>query len=90
MSLEQWGLIYIGIISIIGFYVMGLDKKKARKNEYRISEKTLWILSFLGGAMGTYWGMKHFRHKTKHTSFREGLPLLAIIYLVIVIILWTR
>lgn len=72
----------IGIIVImnaIGFFIMGADKNRAKKNLYRISESTLWNVAFLGGAMGATAGMKHYRHKTKHAQFKYGLPLLAVI-----------
>jgi uncharacterized membrane protein YsdA (DUF1294 family) len=72
----------IGLIIIMnatGFFIMGADKKRAKKNLYRISESTLWNVAFLGGAIGATAGMKHYRHKTKHAQFKYGLPLLAII-----------
>ena len=67
------------IMNTIGFLIMGADKKRARKNAYRISESTLWNVAFLGGAIGAAAGMKHYRHKTKHAQFKYGLPLLAVI-----------
>lgn len=72
----------IGLIIIMnaaGFFVMGADKKRAKKDLYRISESTLWNVAFLGGAIGATAGMKHYRHKTKHAQFKYGLPLLAVI-----------
>ncbi|RTR29652.1 DUF1294 domain-containing protein [Robertmurraya yapensis] len=74
-------LYYILFINLIGVIVMYADKQKARKNEYRIPEKTLWLVAVLGGAIGTTIGMKWFRHKTKHASFKWGFPALAIIWL---------
>ena len=62
---------------------MGVDKKRARKHEYRISEKTLWTLAIIGGGTGAFLGMVRFRHKTKHSSFRFGFSLLMIIQLVL-------
>ena len=72
----------IGLIIIMnaaGFFIMGADKKRAKKNLYRISESTLWNVALLGGAIGAAAGMKHYRHKTKHAQFKYGLPLLAVI-----------
>jgi uncharacterized membrane protein YsdA (DUF1294 family) len=69
----------IAVMNLAGFFIMGMDKKRARNNHYRISEKTLWNIAFLGGATGATAGMKHYRHKTKHAQFKYGLPLLAII-----------
>ncbi|KIL46279.1 DUF1294 domain-containing protein [Jeotgalibacillus campisalis] len=79
---------YLAIMTIIGFTIMGADKSRAQKNEYRISENTLWGISILGGAIGTFTGMKKFRHKTKHASFKYGLPVLATAYAVILLLLW--
>ncbi|KQB92280.1 putative membrane protein [Geobacillus sp. PA-3] len=59
------------------FFAMGLDKYKARRHRFRIAERTLWLLAWLGGAFGAMAGMYTFRHKTRHRVFRYGLPLLA-------------
>ncbi|MFD6442190.1 DUF1294 domain-containing protein [Peribacillus sp. NPDC060186] len=72
-------LIYMFTINIVGFVIMGVDKKRARNREYRISEKTLWFWAVIGGGTGTFLGMRHFRHKTKHTTFKWGLPVLMVI-----------
>ena len=79
MKLIWLMIVLIIIMNAIGFFIMGADKKRAKKNLYRISESTLWNVAFLGGAIGATAGMKHYRHKTKHAQFKYGLPLLAII-----------
>jgi uncharacterized membrane protein YsdA (DUF1294 family) len=71
-------MIYFIIINLAGFYIMRADKAKARKNEYRISENTLWLVAIFLGATGMTLGMKTFRHKTKHLQFKFGLPTLAL------------
>lgn len=71
--------IYVIIINLIGFVVMYLDKNKAKKGNYRISEKTLFTTALLLGAIGVYIGMYKFRHKTKHLSFTVGIPVCIII-----------
>lgn len=58
---------------------MYIDKNKAKKGSYRISEKAIFITALLLGAVGVYIGMYKFRHKTKHTSFTVGIPLCIII-----------
>jgi uncharacterized membrane protein YsdA (DUF1294 family) len=70
---------YLIVVNIIGFVLMGADKRKARRQEWRISEKTLWITIFIGGSIGSYLGMKQFHHKTKHTSFKMGVPLVIVL-----------
>ena len=67
-------LIYLLIMNVIGFVLMGIDKKKAEKNKWRIPEKTLFAAAMLGGSIGSILGMKVFRHKTKHNQFVYGMP----------------
>ncbi len=76
-------LYYIGFANLLGFVLMGMDKKRARKKQWRIPERTLWGVSILGGAIGSYIGMCRFRHKTKHNSFRIGMPLLILLHVVL-------
>ncbi|WP_240732934.1 DUF1294 domain-containing protein [Jeotgalibacillus sp. S-D1] len=80
-------LIYLGIMSIIGFFTMRADKERAKKNQYRIAENTLWGITILGGAAGTYFGMKTFRHKTKRPAFKFGLPFFFLVYLILIVFL---
>ncbi|MHA6252066.1 DUF1294 domain-containing protein [Oceanobacillus sp. CAU 1775] len=70
---------YIAVVNIITFYLMRIDKQKAIKNQFRIPERTFFLLSILGGAIGTYIGMKLFRHKTKHARFTVGIPILIVL-----------
>ena len=65
---------YLFIINIIGFALMGIDKKRAIRGAWRISEASLFLTAFLGGALGCTLGMRHFRHKTRHWYFRYGMP----------------
>lgn len=74
--------LYILGISIVGYRSMGIDKKRAIQGKYRVPEKTLLSIAFLGGSLGSIMGMYHFRHKTKHWYFRYGLPLILILQLV--------
>ncbi|MFC3040072.1 DUF1294 domain-containing protein [Virgibacillus xinjiangensis] len=75
-------VVYLAVINTITFIVMGVDKRKAIHGEYRISERTIWILSILGGATGCYIGMKTYRHKTRHLSFVIGVPFVISIQLI--------
>lgn len=81
--------VYLIAINLYGIYVMYLDKNKARHRQYRTPEAKLWRIAMLGGAIGTTIGMRWFHHKTKHTVFRLGFPILAIIDTVLfLLILW--
>ena len=70
-------------MSVIGFALMGADKRRAEKGAWRIPEKVLFGVSFLLGGVGSLVGMFVFRHKTKHASFRILLPLAALWSLVV-------
>jgi uncharacterized membrane protein YsdA (DUF1294 family) len=76
-------MIYFEVINFIGFCIMGADKRKAQKHQWRIPEKTLWLVTILGGAIGSTIGMYIFRHKTKRLSFTAGFPILAILHILI-------
>ena len=64
------------VINLEGFALMGIDKSRARRGRRRIAEATLFIVAALGGSLGVLCGMYAFRHKTLHTSFTVGIPLL--------------
>lgn len=81
-------MIYLLIVNIIGFIIMGWDKRKAKRGHWRIPEKKFFVLALLGGWLGIYLGMKVFRHKTLHLSFRLGIPVLGIINIALVYSLW--
>lgn len=78
-------IIYLIIINILGFLLMFIDKQKAKKGAWRISEKTLFIVTTLGGGIGTITGMYIFRHKTQKLNFVVGLPLITILELLLAI-----
>ena len=78
-------LIYLGVINLIGFFAMFLDKQKAKRGKWRIPEKTLFLLAVIGGSLGTTLGMHVFRHKTKHWYFKFGMPMILIVQIVLII-----
>ena len=78
-------LVYLIIMNIIGFILMGTDKNRAVNYEWRIPEAALFGVSIAGGALGSLIGMYFFRHKTKHASFVVGIPVIMIIWFIIVI-----
>lgn len=74
---------YIIIINLILFILMGIDKRKAKLHKWRISEKTLFIFSLLGGSIGGILGIYTFKHKTRHFKFTLGFPIILILQLII-------
>lgn len=81
-------LSYFLVLFFIGFIIMGIDKWKAKQHRWRIPEKKLWLIAWLGGAAGTWLGMIVFHHKTRHPNFFYGFTLLAIVELLIIFALF--
>jgi uncharacterized membrane protein YsdA (DUF1294 family) len=77
-------------MNIVGFAAMGIDKLKAKKQVWRIPEKTLFLLSIFGGSLGSWAGMYVFRHKTKHWYFRVFMPLIFLIHVVLGILIFQK
>ena len=80
--------IYYACINTLLFIFMGIDKSKARRNKWRIPESTLFMLSFIGGALGGIMGMQIFRHKTKKISFRAVFLISLVIHAVLLVLLY--
>ena len=66
-------MIYLVIINVLGFLIMGLDKAKAKKQKYRISENTLLFVALMGGSLGSYLGMYCFHHETCEILYRYAV-----------------
>ena len=65
---------YLVIVNLLGFAVMGIDKQRAIRGAWRISEASLFLTALVGGSLGCTLGMHYFHHKTKHWYFRYGMP----------------
>lgn len=68
----------LGLMNLIAFSLMGLDKRRARLHQWRIPERTLFAFAILGGGIGASLGMWLFHHKTRHWYFAYGFPFFAI------------
>ena len=79
---------YLFIINIIGFALMGVDKKRAVRGAWRIWEAYLFLTALLGGALGCTLGMRHFRHKTRHWYFKYGMPAIFAAQAFLALFLW--
>lgn len=82
--------VYLAIMTIVGLVIMKADKIRAQKKKWRISEATLFLVSLLGGSLGTWMGMYVFRHKTKHWYFVIGMPLILIGHIALLVFLFSR
>ena len=86
----RYFLIYLLIINLIGFLAMFFDKQKAKRGKWRIPEKTLFLIAFVGGSLGTTLGMHTFRHKTKHWYFKFGMPAIPIIETALILFVYFK
>lgn len=82
------GLVYLIGINLAGFIIMGVDKKRAIRGAWRISEASLFLTSILGGSLGCILGMQHFRHKTKHWYFKYGMPAILVAQVLLFVLLF--
>lgn len=82
--------IYLTVVNFTGFAMMGIDKQKARRDQWRIPERNFFITAFLGGSLGCYLGMQVFHHKTMHKAFTIGMPAILIIQIIIPVILYGK
>lgn len=73
--------VYLLVMNLIGFCIMGIDKHKAKKRAFRIPEATLFLVALIGGSIGSILGMYLFRHKTRHWYFVFGMPAILILQL---------
>ena len=77
-------LYYIVGVNILTFLVYGIDKWRAKKGKWRISEATLLLLAIIGGSIGAWLGMKVWHHKTMHKKFKYGIPAILIIQIILI------
>ena len=80
-------LIYIAVINIVDFICFGVDKGRAKRNRWRISEGSLFSLAIFGGSIGALLGMYIFRHKTQKLKFKIGMPLILVLQLAVIIVI---
>ena len=78
-TLHSYLAYYLLVINAVVFIMYGIDKYKAKKAKWRISEATLLLLAVLGGSIGAWMGMKVWHHKTMHKKFKYGIPAILLI-----------
>ena len=74
---------YFAVMNLLGFALMGIDKRKAVRHAFRIPEATLFSVAIVGGSIGSIIGMFLFRHKTKHWYFKFGMPIILVIQIAV-------
>lgn len=88
MNVIELLIIYSIIVNIIGFLMMGIDKRRAIKRGWRIPEATLFTVAIVGGSLGTTLGMFVFRHKTRRWYFAYGMPIILVIHVGLIVALY--
>ena len=76
---QHIALIYLAIINVITFFLFGIDKLKAKRSKWRVSEAMLLGMASIGGSIGAWVGMMVWHHKTLHKKFRYGIPLILMV-----------
>ena len=79
MDISVGGLYFI-VINLLTFLLYGLDKYKAIRQEWRIPERALLLMAFVGGAFGALAAMRIFRHKTRKGRFKLMIPLFCLLW----------
>ncbi len=82
--------IYLTVVNFTGFAMMGIDKQKARRDQWRIPERNFFITALLGGSLGCYLGMQVFHHKTMHKAFTIGMPAILIGQILLLLVLFGK
>ena len=80
--MKPWLILYLFAVNIAAFALFGADKRKARRGDWRISEKALFLSAVLGGSLGALIGMRLFHHKTKHWYFVIGIPTIFVLQVI--------
>jgi len=78
--------IYLLFINVFGLLSMWHDKKMAQTGNWRVKEKTLFLIALAGGSIGSLIGMYKFRHKTKHLSFKYGIPFIIVLQVFCIVV----
>lgn len=86
----KYFLLYLLLINAAAFLLMLVDKHKARKNRWRIPERTLIGSALLGGSVGALLGMYTFRHKTRHLKFTLGIPAILVAQIALAVFLISK
>ena len=84
-TLHRYLIYYLLVINAATFIIYGIDKDKAKKAKWRISEATLLTMAAVGGSIGAWLGIKAWHHKTQHRKFKYGVPIILLIQIALMI-----
>ena len=78
-------MIYLAAVNVVTFFMYGIDKLKAKRSKWRISEATLLWMAVIGGSIGAWLGIKIWHHKTMHKKFKYGVPAIIILQIAAIV-----
>ena len=81
---------YLLIVNLIGLILCAWDKRQAKRYAYRVAEKTLFLISAIGGTFGFYAGMLICHHKTLHNRFKFGIPFFCLVWIMLIVVFLLR
>ena len=79
---------YLAAISLVAIFATIIDKNAAKRGSKRISERSLLLVSVLGGSVVMFITMRLIRHKTKHAKFMIGIPIIIVLQIAAALIVW--
>ena len=88
--LIKYALLWLAVISLFAIIITAVDKRKARRGDWRVSEAALMTVSALGGSVAMLVTMLVIRHKTKHIKFMLGIPIIILFQVIAVVYALTR
>lgn len=78
--------VFVAVMNVISFALMGHDKRCARQGKWRVSEKRLFLVTACFGGLGGVLGMKVFHHKTQHWYFKVFFPVLLVLQVAVLVV----
>lgn len=88
IGLPDWLMLYI-VWNVVAFFLVRLDKGRARRKCWRIRERTFFFVALFFGAAGVLTGMYVYRHKTLHSTFVIGMSVMLVLNFVCGYLLWS-
>ncbi len=83
--IHSYSLYYLLAVNIVAFVLYGIDKYKAKRNKWRVSEAALLTVAVIGGSIGAWAGMRLWHHKTMHKKFKFGIPAIIILQVALMV-----
>lgn len=85
------GAVYLLGISLWAAGLVLYDKRASQLGSWRVKERTLLLVSALGGSVAMFVTMRLVRHKTRHAKFMVGIPVIIVLQIATAgLLLWWR